>query len=83
MGKGIAAADLEIGAAVNHAHIDGVDDAKVEFAAVEQRHERAGAGVGLHLRLDRRRIADDFRQAARQGVEQRAWRVGADGDGFG
>ena len=51
MRKRISAADFKFLSLVNHAHIDGVDDAEFELAALEQRDKRAGAGVGLDLRL--------------------------------
>ena len=64
MRKWISSANFKLLPLVNHSHVNRVYNAEVQLAAIEERHKGAGAGVGLHLCLHLRRLADDFSQAA-------------------
>ncbi len=76
----VTAADLEtFGSLIGERHVDGIVDAEVNFAGIEQRQERARPRVRLNNHLKRRALAGDLREAARQSIEYRARRIGSDG----
>src|SRR5262245_52736073 len=80
MRKRVLATDLQaLRSLESQCQVDEVIDAEVKLSGVEERHERAGAGVRLHRHLHGRGLARHFGQTARQCIEDSAWWIAADG----
>src|SRR4030095_15141210 len=64
---------------VREAHLDGIDDTKIELTVVEKRQKSAAAGIWLNSRLKGCAATDNTGQTAGDGIENRPRRICTDG----